>query len=78
MEKSAIKDLLYGGISELMRNNRYYHFSPVGKGYCRWTDEGKEALKDFVSEIAHLMSEENHRELDQRAKDMVIDNLKGK
>ena len=78
MEKPAIKDLLYGGVSELMKNSRYYYNSSVGKSYCRWTDDGEAALKEFVTEITHFITEADKAELDRRAKEMVLDTLKGK
>lgn len=78
MEKQAIKELLYGGIGELMKNRRYYYQSSVGKGYSHWTDEGHIALNEFVSEIAHFIVESDKQELDRRAKEMVMETLKGK
>ena len=78
MEKLAIKELLYGGISELMKNNRYYYQSSVGKSYSKWTDDGEHALKEFVTEITHFITEADKKELDIRAKQMVMDSLKGK
>lgn len=78
MEKSAIKDLLYGGVSELMKNHRYYYQSSVGKSYCKWTDDGEQALKEFVTEITHFITEADKKELDVRAKQIVMDSLKGK
>ncbi len=78
MQKTAIKDLLYGGISELMKNKNYYYNSSVGKAYSHFTDEGKIALSEFVLEISQFMTEADKAELDRRAKEMVMDTLKGK
>ena len=78
MQKNAIKELLYGGISELMHNKTYYYKSSVGRGYSKWTDEGEKALNEFVSEIANFIIEADKEELDRRAKEMVMDTLKGK
>jgi hypothetical protein len=76
LEKQAIKDLVYGGVSELMRNNRYYYRSSVGRGYSKWTEQGHEALLNFMSEITHHITECEDKELDKRAKDMVLAELK--
>ena len=76
MEKQAIKDLVYGGVSELMNNSRYYYKSSVGRGYSRWTEQGQEALLNFMSEITHNIVECENKELDKRAKDMVLAELK--
>ena len=78
MEKQAIKELLYGGIGELMKNSRYYYQSTVGKSYCHWTEEGQAALNQFVSEITHFIVEADKSDLDKRAKDIVMNTLKGK
>lgn len=76
MEKSAIKDLVYGGISELMHNRRYYYRSSVGKDYSHWTNDGKEALNDFMSEITQYIWDAEEAALDKRAKDIMLAELK--
>lgn len=76
MEKGAIKDLVYGGINELMHNRRYYYRSSVGKDYSNWTDEGKVALNDFMKEITQYMWDAEEKALDERAKEMVMKELK--
>jgi len=76
MEKQAIKQLMYGGIKELMADRRYYYNSGMGKNYSYFTDEGKVAVYEFVTEIASYITEAENKELDQRAKDMVMKELK--
>ena len=75
MEKAAIKDIMYGGINELINNRRYYYKSSIS-GYDHWTDEGKEALNSFIKDITLYMREAEEAALDQRAKDMVMEELK--
>jgi hypothetical protein len=77
MDRGAIKDFMYGGIAELMRNRHYYYYSPVGVNYCHWTEEGKKALADYMTVVGWKILEAEESELDQRAKDMVLKNLKG-
>lgn len=77
MDKQAIKDLTYGGLIELMRNNKYYYYSQVGANFCHWTDAGKEALAEYMNIVGHKMLEAEKEELDQRAKNMVLTTLKG-
>jgi hypothetical protein len=77
MEKKAIKELMYGGIKELMNDRRYYYNSGIGKNYSHFTDEGKLVLQEFVSDIAVYITEAENAELDQRARDMVLKELKG-
>jgi hypothetical protein len=49
----------------------------MGKNYSHFTDEGKSVLQEFVSDIAVYITEAENVELDQRAKDMVLKELKG-
>jgi hypothetical protein len=76
MEKQAIKDLLYGGINELMQNRHYYYDSSVGQHYSHWTDEGKDALMDFMKQITHYIYESDQNRLTERAKELVMKELK--
>jgi hypothetical protein len=76
MEKAAIKALMYGGINELMHNNKYYYHSSVGKNYSHWTEEGKIALQKFMIDMTQYMWDAEESELDKRAKDMVLAELK--
>jgi hypothetical protein len=76
MEKQAIKELMYGGISEMMQNSRYYYRSSVGRDYSHWTEAGKEAMEKFLSEMTTFIYEAEQQSLDARAKKMVLDTLK--
>jgi hypothetical protein len=76
MESNAIKELLYGGVSELMKNSDYYRSSPVGWEFCRFTDAGIAALIQFMNLISVQMLTAQSLELDARAKKLVIDGLK--
>lgn len=78
MEKGAIKDLCYGGLEEILNNNRYYYHSSVGAGYSHLTDLGKQAVIEFMDMVAWKIKEANEADLDQRAKKQVIDQLKKK
>lgn len=77
MEKQAIKELMYGGIKEIMNNSRYYYRSSIGKEYSSFTDAGKEVVNEFVQDLAGYITKAEEVELDQRAKDMVLKELKG-
>jgi hypothetical protein len=77
MDKAAVKDLIYGGVNELIHNGKYYYHSSVGPEYCHFTDVGKVALSEFMNQMAVTMYKVDAAELDKRAKDMVINGLKG-
>jgi hypothetical protein len=76
MKKNAVKDLIFGGLQELSRNNRFYYYSSVGGSYSYWTEEGKEALVEFMKEMTPLMRAAEEQDLDHRAKEMVLKELK--
>ena len=77
MDKDAVKNLVFGGVCELIRDRRYYYYSSVGSNYCHFTDIGEVALKEFMSQMATVIRQAEEDELDKRAKDMVIRGLKG-
>ena len=77
MDKQAVKDLMYGGIAELMRNRHYFYYSSVSTHYSHWTEEGHKALAEYMTVISHKMLETEAAELDERAKNMVLNTLRG-
>lgn len=77
MKKSAIKDLVYGGIEEILNNRTYYYHSSVGLGYSHFTEEGKVALNEFMDLMAFKIKEAEQEDLNQRSKEMVMKSLKG-
>lgn len=76
MDKAAIKDVVYGGLEELIRNRNYYYFSSVGAGYSHLTEEGKAAVAEFMDVMAWKMKEAEDADLNKRAKQQVLDTLK--
>lgn len=77
MEKPAIKDALYGGINEMMNNSKYFYYSNVGATYCHWTEEGERALTEYIKLMTPVLLTSERASLDKRAKQMVLDGLKG-
>jgi hypothetical protein len=78
MQKGAIKDLIYGGLEEMLYNSRYYYHSNVGRDYCHLTDEGKVAIVEFMDLMAWKIKQANEEDLERRAKEQVMNALKGK
>jgi hypothetical protein len=78
MQRSAIKDVIYGGVMEIMRNRQYYYHSSVGSAYSHFTEEGREVLMEFLNTMGGKMMEAEHEELNERAKQQVIAELKKK
>jgi hypothetical protein len=76
MEKIALKDLTYGALLELMHNRRYYYHSTIGESYSHWTEEGKEALAEFMNGMAWKMIQAEEADLNKRAKEQTMAALK--
>jgi hypothetical protein len=77
MDKEAVKNLMFGGFCELVRDPRYYHQSAVSPEYCYFTERGDRAIKDFMTQMAVNIHAAEEADLDRRAKEMVIKGLKG-
>ena len=76
MEKQAIKELIYGGINEMMQNRRYYYNSSIGRSYSNWTPEGEAAMKEFMAEMTKFIYNAEQVALDSRSKDILLKELK--
>ena len=76
MQKSAIKDLVYGGLEEIINNRNHYYKSSVGANYCHLTDSGKQAIVEFIDLMAYKITEAEEADLDRRAKEQVLKELK--
>ncbi len=77
IEKAAVKDLFYGGVMEILSNRHYYYHSSIGSEYSHFTDVGKEAMEVYLNNMAGLMFKAEEASLNKRAKDLVINGLKG-
>ena len=76
MNRQALKDLMYGGIEEMTQNPRLFYNSSVGKEYSHWTEEGNKNLAEFMTYMAAEMARCRKLEDDNRAKEMVLKELK--
>jgi hypothetical protein len=77
MDKDAVKNVMFGGVCELIRDSRYYHHSSVGPEYCHFTARGEVAIKDFMTQMAVNITKAEEVDLNKRAKEMVLKGLKG-
>lgn len=75
MDRSALKDLLYGGIEELTQNKKYYYNSSIGAHYNHWTEQGAKELTEFMNLMAAEIAKCRVAEDEQRSKDMVMKEL---
>ena len=77
LNRSAIKDLVYGGLKELASNTEFYYQSPVSSEYSHLTDAGREAVADYLDRMLYIINKSEEESLNIRAKQMVINGLKG-
>jgi len=68
---------MYGGINELMNDRDYYRRSAVNSRYSEWTEKGQTALMEYAVLMASYIQQAEDKELNKRAKDLVIKGLKG-
>jgi len=67
---------VYSGLFEIVKDNTMYYHSRVGAEYCHLTDEGKEAVLQWIEIMAPQMYKKEQAELDLRAKQIVWNELK--
>ena len=77
LAQTADKDKVYGALKEFTKNPRMWRSSPVGREYCHLTDEGKEVIVDFMEDILRTIDEVDRKAIDQRAKEITMEVLKG-
>lgn len=77
MKKSAIKDLVYGGVEEILNNRNLYYHSAVGADYSHFTEDGKVAVVEFMNLMAFKIKQAEDADLNDRAKQQVLNQLKG-
>jgi hypothetical protein len=79
MERRALKEVLYGGVEEMMSNTRYYYTSTIGIQFNHWTEEGKAAIGEYIELLSHQIKKCQIEEDLKRSKEMVLNELtKGK
>ena len=73
----ADKDAVYGALKEFTRNPKFWRSSSVGREYSHYTDEGREVIADMMEDILRTIDELDRKATDQRAKELVVETLKG-
>lgn len=76
MKNTSLKDGLYGGLSEIIKNPKIYYHSIVGSEYCKFTDTGKEEIIKWLEMHAVAIIKYEEEMLEARAKELVLKELK--
>lgn len=78
LAQEADKDKVYGALKEFTRNPKLWRSSDVGREYCHLTEDGREVIADMIQDILRTVDALERKALEQRAREVVWDELKGK
>ena len=78
LAQRAHKDVVYGALQELTKNSKLWRSSPVGREYCHLTESGREVIVDLVQDLMRTIDVLERKALDERAKEITFETLKGK
>ena len=70
------KDIIYGALLELSRNQKVWHESTVAPEYSKLTDEGREAIIHVVEDMFRGLQIIHNQELKEEAKRQTLEALK--
>jgi hypothetical protein len=70
------KDMVYGALSELVKNPRVWHESSVSPEYSHLTEDGKDAIIHVVEEMFRGLQVIHQAEVKEEAKKQMLDSLK--
>jgi len=78
MTPDTVKAMLYGGLKELANDKKYFRKSDIGRKheYSSWTESGLTEVQDFVKLVTVQMLIAEDTAIEDKAKDMVMENLK--
>ncbi len=76
IRRSMHKDMIYGSLMELVKNQRVWHESSVSPEYSHLTDDGKDAIIHVVEELFRGMQSIHNQEVKEEAKRQTLAALK--
>ena len=77
LAQDANKSVVYGALVEITKNSKLWKHSSVGREYSEFTSEGREVIADLIQDILRTVDVLDRKALDQRAKEIVFETLKG-
>ena len=72
----VLPNQVYAGIHEILKDQRLYRNSPVGRDYCHLTEDGEKAVVAWINLVGPEITRLADKELEAKAKDMVWKELK--
>lgn len=76
MSHEVFQKQIYVSLLEILKDEHLYRQSVVDSKYNKFSEEGKEALLEYMVTMAPLILAKEKQELDKRAKKLVIEELK--
>lgn len=76
IRRSMHKDMLYGALLELVKNQRVWHESTVSPEYSHLTEDGKVAIVHVIEEMFRGLQTIHRQEVKEEAKQQMLDELK--
>ncbi len=76
IRRAMHKDMLYGAMLELAKNQRVWHESSVSAEYSHLTEDGKDAIIHVVEEMFRGLQTINKEEIKEEAKRQTMEALK--
>ena len=70
------KDMIYGSLMELVKNQRVWHESTVSPEYSHLTEDGKAAIIHVVEDMFRGMQTIHKQEVKEEAKKQTLESLK--
>ena len=76
IRRSMNKDMVYGALSELVKNRMVWHESSVAPEYSHLTEDGKKAIIHVVEEMFRGLQIIHEQEVKEEAKRQTLESLK--
>jgi acid stress-induced BolA-like protein IbaG/YrbA len=76
IRRSMHKDMIYGSLMELVKNQRVWHESTVSPEYSHLTEDGKAAIIHVVEDMFRGMQTIHKQEVKEEAKKQTLESLK--
>ena len=67
---------VYAGLFEIIKDKNLYYQSSIDSKYNKFTEKGEQEILEWLKVMAPKMLEVEKAELDARAKQLVIEELK--
>lgn len=74
--RKLLPNQVYAGLFEILKDKTLYYQSGIDSKYNKFTEKGEQEILEWIKFMAPKMLEVEKAELDARAKQFVIDELK--